>query len=1019
MLAFNSAWYLLLLGLLPLIWWAGHRSLSGLGRWRRLLALTLRSLVLVLLICALAEIQYQRTHDQITVMYLLDQSLSIPEDRRAEMIQYANASIRDQRRDETEDRAGVIVFGRNAEVEVPPLDFNVQLPQQIESRLDPQYTDIAAAFQRARAAFPPDTSNRVVLATDGNQNVGNALVQAQAMANAGVGIDVLPVEWQNRRDVTVEKVALPADVRRGQPFEIRVVLNHVTEGMPDANRPVTGKVRIVRKAGDRQVTLGETEVELPPGKKVFTFREDIDEADFYTYEARFIPDDPADDAHTQNDAATAFTHVRGKGQVLLIEDWEHRGEFDFLVDRLRGDGLEVVVQPSNRLFTSLPELQRYDAVVLADVPRSSGFDANSVVSFSNEQIRMLVRNTEELGCGLVMLGGPNSFGAGGWTNTELEQALPVDFQIQAVKVVSVGALALVIDRSGSMSGQKLQLSKEAAVAAVRTLSGRDYIVVVAFDDVPYPVVRLQRVGDYNGVARRIDRIGEGGGTDLYPAMEAAYSALKEADAAAKHMIVLSDGLTPENEFKRLVQDMAKQGITVSAVAVGPDADRKLLSQIARDGDGKFYAVVNPRMIPRIFMNEARRVTRPLVYEPKPPVRPQIVLRQEIVQGLEEALPPVSGFVLTKLKDNPLVEQIVVSPQPAERENATILAVWNYGLGKAVAFTTDAGARWASAWTNWPGYDRFFSQMVRWSMRPTGESGNFTVATDVEGTRTRVIVTALDKDSEFLNFQTMSGTVLGPDMQSIPLAIQQTAPGRYVGEFDSSAAGSYLVMVTPGAGQAMIRAGVNVGSSAEFRDRESNLPLLETLAKLPTKGGQPGELMQPLEPAPDAAAGPALAKQLQVDPYRRDLPLAIARKDIWPWMVLAGSCLFLADVFVRRVQISLQWMSPLWLWITGTLLRRERPVAVPETMSRLRSRKAAVDRALDSRRAAARFEADSEAAVSPTKPHATRTKSVSTGTRDAPAQETAARPSAVEPPEEDSYTSRLLKAKKQVWKDREK
>jgi uncharacterized membrane protein len=1014
MLAFNSAWYLLLLALLPLVWWTGRRSLAGLGRWRRLLALALRSLVLLLLVCALAEIQYQRARDQITVMYVLDQSLSIPEDRRAEMVDYVNASIRDQRHEERDDRAGVIVFGRNAEVELPPVDFDVRIPQQIESPLDPQYTDIAAALQRARAAFPPDTSHRVVLATDGNQNVGDAMSQARAMADSGVGIDVLPVEWENRRDVEVEKVALPADVRRGQPFEIRVVLNHVAENAESTRQPIKGKVRIIRKAGERQVTLGETELELPPGKKVFTFREDIDEPDFYTYEARFIPDDPADDAHSQNNTATAFTHVRGKGQVLLIENWEHRGEFDFLVERLRGDGLEVVVHPSNRLFTSLPELQRYDAVVLADVPRSSGFDANSMVSFSNEQIRMLVRNTEELGCGLVMIGGPDSFGAGGWTNTELERAMPVDFQIQAIEVLPVGALALVIDRSGSMSGQKLQLSKVAAVAAVRTLSRRDYIAVVAFDDMPYPIVRLQRVGDYNSVSRRIDQIGEGGGTNLFPAMQAAFAALKDADAAAKHMIVLSDGLTPENEFEELVKEMGREGITVSAVAVGPDADRKLLSQIAQDGDGKFYAVVNPRMIPRIFMNEARRVTRPLVYEPKPPVSPRIVLRQEIVQGLDETLPPVSGFVLTKLKDNPLVEQIIISPLPAEHENATILAAWNYGLGKTVAFTTDAGGRWASAWTNWPGYDRFFSQMIRWSMRPTGESGNFALATDVEGTRTRVIVTALDKDSEFLNYQTMSGTVLGPDMQSIPLAIQQTAPGRYVGEFDSSAAGSYLIMVTPGAGQAMIRAGVNVGSSAEFRDRESNLPLLETLAKLPAKGGQSGQLMAPLEPAPESAAGSALAKLLQVDPYRRDLPPAVARQDIWPWIVMAGSCLYLADVFVRRVQIRLEWLSPLWIWITGGLWRRERPAEVPETMSRLRSRKAAVSQALDSRRAAARFESDAEVAAASAKRQATSTKPTPTKTR-----ESTPRPSAVEQSDEDSYTSRLLKAKKQVWKDREK
>ena len=192
-----------------------------------------------------------------------------------------------------------------------------------------------------------------------------------------------------------------------------------------------------------------------------------------------------------------------------------------------------------------------------------------------------------------------------------------------------------------------------------------------------------------------------------------------------------------------------------------------------------------------------------------------------MQGLGDEFPPISGFVLTSVKENSLVDVVLTSPSPTESQNATVLATWTYGLGKAVAFTTDAGQRWATDWTGWDGYDRFFSQMVRWSMRPTGDTGKFTYATEVQGGKTRVIVSALNKDDEFLNYQSMDGVVLGPDMQSIPLKMEQTAPGRYVGEFDSAQAGSYLISVR--AGNAMIRTGVNVGYSDEFRDRETNTP----------------------------------------------------------------------------------------------------------------------------------------------------------------------------------------------------
>ena len=275
--------------------------------------------------------------------------------------------------------------------------------------------------------------------------------------------------------MAVEKVALPPDIRRNQPFELRVVLNN-TAPADGAAKPVAGHLRIIRKAGERQETLSDQPIKLKPGKRVFSLREEIDEPDFYTYEARFVPDDPNADAISQNNEATAFTHVQGKGQVLLIEDWENPGEFDFLVERLRKEGLEIVVEPSNRLFTSLPELQRYDTVILADVPRTSGEDASDVSSFSDEQIKMLVRNTEELGCGLMMLGGPNSFGAGGWTNTELEKAMPVDFQIKSTKVVPVGAL--VLNMHASEIPQANYWQKVIAEEAVKALGPRDYCGLV-------------------------------------------------------------------------------------------------------------------------------------------------------------------------------------------------------------------------------------------------------------------------------------------------------------------------------------------------------------------------------------------------------------------------------------------------------------------------------------------------------------------------------------------------------------
>jgi uncharacterized membrane protein/Mg-chelatase subunit ChlD len=1025
MLVFNSPWYLLLLLLLPPMWWFSFRSLSGLGNWRRMFALAFRTLVLLLIVAALAEMQYQRTSDRLTVIYLLDQSLSIPETRRAAMIEYVNASISTQRKEDKGDRAGVIVFGKNAEVEVPPIDFNVHLPR-VESLLDPEFTNLSNAMQRAMAMFPHDAAKRIVIVTDGNQNIGDALEEARALADAGVSIDAMPVPLGETNEVTIEKIAVPADVRQNQPFDLRIVMNNESGDPSRAAQPVSGKLRVVRKAGGKEETLVDRTEVIQPGKSVLAAAENIEHANFYTYEASFTPDNPGDDALSQNNQATSFTHVQGKGQVLLIEDWEQSGEFDYYVERLKDEGLEVVVQPSNRLFTSLPELQAFDTVILADVPRvSQGTDAtfqdaSTVSSFSDEQIAMLVQNTEQLGCGLIMLGGPDSFGAGGWTDTALEKAMPVDFQIKSAKVVPVGALALNMHAGEIPKANYWQ--KVITQEAIKALGPRDYCGLISWNGTDQWLWGqaqggMLRVGQHRqSMLAKIDRMTIGDMPDFDPGIKKAIAGLARCkDAANKHMIIISDG-DPTPPTNATLNALKQGGITVTSVAVGSHGilGSREMRRIATVTGGKYYEVKNANALPKIYQREARRIARPLIKELNPSLSPQLTAEHEIVQGLGNEFPPISGFMLTTVKENSLVDVILTSPSSAdERPNSTVLAAWTYGLGKTVSLTTDTGQRWATAWTGWDRYDQFFSQMVRWSMRPSGDTGKFAVATDVQGSKTRVVISALDDEEEFLNYQAMSGTVIGPDMKPITLDIQQTGPGRYVGEFESSKPGSYMVMVTPGAGQAMIRTGVNIGYSDEFRDRETNLTLLQQMAQLPAKRGEPGKLLPPLPQLPEdrAQAQQVLEPHLAIDPFRRDLAQAIASQDIWPLLVLVAGCVFFADVFVRRVQLDFRWLTPVWQRFAEVVLGRERHEAAPETMSRLRSRKAEVDRSLENRRAAARFEPDADFTVDPNILSAAEARPT------APGAAPKAPPKPVAEPEADDYTSRLLKAKKKVWGER--
>ena len=843
-LDFEQPGYLALLALLPVLWIFSFRSLAGLGNFRRLLALALRSLVLLLIVFALAEIQLLKTSDKVTVIYLLDQSESIPLEKRQAMLEYVVQEVAEHRDAQREDRAGVIVFGRNANIEIPPFDDDIAILGGLESYVDllTDATNLAGAIKLAQASFTEDTAKRIVVVTDGNENLGDARSVAAALSEDGIGIDVAPVKLTSRSEVAVERVSQPTDIRRGQPFDTRVVLNNYSQ------RPVKGKLKLTRRVGQTEEFLREEDVELDPGRGFYEFPHQIDQPAVYTYQADFTPEDPNDDLMRQNNRATAFSYVRGKGRVLFIEDWQHQGEHDELIERLRDNNLEIEVRSSDQLFTSLAELQGFDAVVLANVPQSSGDDAQTVTAFSEKQIQMLVQNTEQMGCGLIMLGGPNSLGAGGWANTELEKAMPVDFQIKNAKIRAVGALVLMMHASELADGNFWQ--KKVAEKAIQGLGPMDYCGLIHWDFGGdrwlwnHPNGLVQVGNRRNMMLARLGRMSPGDMPQFEPAMKMSLAQLNRVNASVKLMIVISDGdPSPPDLTTRMGYKTG--GIQVSTVAIGAHgpAGHKTLQDLATLTGGRYYRVTDPRALPKIYVSEVRRVARPLIFEPDPPVRPVVTYPHEILQGIEGPLPPIEGFVLTTVKDNPLVEVAVRSPLPADERNSTILAAWTHGLGRAAVLTTDAGERWATSWTEWENYDKLFSQLVRWSMRPVNDLGKFTVNTQIKDGKVRVVVTALDKQDEFLNFLNMTGTAIGPKLNDFGISMEQIAPGRYLGEFESPAEGSYFITISPGASHAPIMTGVNVPYSSEFRDRETNIELLKDLARMRPEGGELGAVIE--------------------------------------------------------------------------------------------------------------------------------------------------------------------------------
>ncbi len=1015
----NPWWLILIPLLLPPLIWASYRSLAGLGPMRRALAILFRSAVITLIVLALAELQMVRRSERLATIFLLDASNSVPREYQKAALDYVTEASRKRRKD---DLAGVVVFGKEPRVEVPPAPSELNL-LGIESTIDAENTDLAAALKLALASFPEDTARRIVVLSDGNENRGSSFEQALSAKSLGVQVDVLPIDYFYDREVLVEKVSIPPDVKQGETVNINVVIR--------ASEPTSGTLQVFQKADNYRAPAPGTEhpepVELQRGINVKTLQHVIKSPNFYTFSAEFIPDQGSGDRRAINNVAEGFTHARGQAQVLLIEG--ARGEHAELVKALHDKEIEVKVLAAPRidgsggvggdpLPTDLAQLQPYDTVILGNVPKEA---------FTESQHQLLAANCHDMGAGLVMLGGSDSFGAGGWMNTPVEKALPVDMQIKAIKVQGIGAMALIMHASEIPEGNYWQAV--VAKAAIGALSSYDYAGLLHWEGQEAWLFTLRPIGPgRNSMLRAIDRMTPGDMPDFDPSLQMAMKGLNSIqDAMSKHIVVISDG-DPTPPSNRVVAQLATSKITVTTVltaAHGNDASATaVMRNLASKTKGRFYNVTNPKALPRIYQKEARSISRPLIFEQQRPWQPKLNYpKTEPVIGIPEELPPITGIVLCSAKENELVEIPIVSPLPTGQLNP-VLAHWTYGLGRSVAFTSDAGRRWAKAWPDWQSYAAFWSQVIRWSMRPA-DRGNLTLNVRRDQGRIKVVVDALDKNDQFLNFLQIRGTVLNPDLKAAPVILEQTAPGRYEATIENAdSSGNYFVTLGyqgPEKVQGVLSTGVSVPYSDEYRELRSNPTILEALAAVTD-----GQVVS-WKVAPDGRVD--LARTIQgVDHFRRDPRLINPRSfaALWPALLWLAAFLFLGDVAVRRIALDVDWIKQTVANEISKLRGRETATA-SEYMDKLRSRKAEVDEQLERARGTPRPEASSFPlpAAPPAGPigepilEGPEALERATAARGA---EKSGRPSLASPSretEKQSYTDRLLRAKQRVWEEREK
>jgi uncharacterized membrane protein len=525
-------------------------------------------------------------------------------------------------------------------------------------------------------------------------------------------------------------------------------------------------------------------------------------------------------------------------------------------------------------------MMNYSTIILSNVPAAT---------FTEQQQQELATYVRDMGSGLIMLGGHEGFGAGGWIGSPVEKVMPVSFEIKHKRVIPRGALVLIMHSCEIPRGN--YWGKEMAKKSVDTISSQDYIGVLAYTWSPGGEnweVPLDLNTNKAAVKARIDRMQIGDMPDFGTTMRLAYKELtggRGRDAAQKHVIILSDGdaAAPSN---RLLANYKEAKITVSTIGIGWGAHvmDRTMRDIARKTGGKYYAARNPRQLPQIFVKESKVVRRPLIIDE--PFQPGMFhAYSNLLAGIDpsaDTLPPLGGMVLTSVKPSPNV--LLPMIRMTDDGEDPVLAHWQYELGKTVAFTSGYWPVWGEMWTQWPKFAKLWAQIVRWTMRQETPA-NFETYTKIEGNRGRIVIDALDKDAGYLNFLQLHAKVIGPDSKPIPVAFSQTGPGHYEAEFDAEQAGQYLGSVQVfehGKQRGTIRTGLSLPFSPEYRDLTANEALLRQVADI--TGGRW------LETGPQEA-----------DIFSHDLPPTEAKRPAWEW-VLAWLLLpgFLLDVSVRRL-----------------------------------------------------------------------------------------------------------------------
>ncbi|MEC9332345.1 MAG: VWA domain-containing protein, partial [Verrucomicrobiota bacterium] len=444
-------------------------------KWRRWATFCLRVLVVTSVVLALSELQWKKTQEGMNIYFLMDRSQSIPIEE-----QHLAHKLLTSAEKQKNDKAGLMVFGADAGIETSLSDTMLET-NRIQTVINTDRTDIAGAIRLGTAAFPETGQKRLVLLSDGNENIGDAVQAVMAAKPLDVTVDVVKLNTHEGVDVAVQRLSIPSSIKKGQPFDAKIFAL--------SDREQQAKVRLFRN----NQLLSEQSVRLAKGKNLYSFPQTLSQTGFYSYEVQI---EASGDRVPQNNRASSFANIRGNPRVLIISS--DPSQDTNLANALRASNLETTLGDIGVLSDSLAGIQTFDTIFLSNI---------NAGDLGRDKMLLIESAVRDFGVGLVCIGGEQSFTAGGYRNTPLERTLPVNMELDSKKVLPPGALVLVMHGMEFNNGN--QIARQCAIGVLDAMGPNDELGVVLWDGNDRWLFNLTKGGDKQELGTRIMGMNQG------------------------------------------------------------------------------------------------------------------------------------------------------------------------------------------------------------------------------------------------------------------------------------------------------------------------------------------------------------------------------------------------------------------------------------------------------------------------------------------------------------------------------